>query len=363
MNKEYISKLISFMRLPMIVGIVMIHAKLANITFKGVNVLDQGNYDVFLYVSTFISHIVCNLFVPLYFIISGYLYFANVKEYSKETYAYKTRRRFRSLVVPYIIWNLYSLILFALLGFIASGFLSGSHKPITDYSLLDFLYAFWNTSLINPSDLPMPINGPLWFIRNLIVVQIVFAPAIYYVVKKLKIIPVLILGLLWLFEFDTHIVGFSVGDLFFFTLGAYTSLYMNTYHRLNRLTPPLQTITVCTYLATCIKLMYSREEILLNVNILLGIVVAIIVGSFAMDKGCKIPRTLAESSFFVYAYHGLVILGLSKVLWKVFRPEDSAGALIIYFLSPIITISLGVLLYVLLKKLLPRFTKVIVGGR
>lgn len=238
MNKEYISKLISFMRFPMIVGIVMIHAKLANITFKGVNVLDQGNYDVFRDVSTFISHIVCNLFVPLYFIISGYLYFANVKEYSKETYAYKTKRRFRSLVVPYIIWNLYSIILFVLLGFIASGFLSGSHKPITDYSLLDFLYAFWNTSLINPSDLPMPINGPLWFIRNLIVVQIVFAPAIYYVVKKLKIIPVLILGLLWLFEFDTHIVGFSVGDLFFFTLGAYTSLYMNTYHRLNRLTPP-----------------------------------------------------------------------------------------------------------------------------
>lgn len=82
-----------------------------------------------------------------------------------------------------------------------------------------------------------------------------------------------------------------------------------------------------------------------------------------MNKGIKMPKILTESSFFVYAYHGLIILGISKAMWKVFIPEGSAGALAIYFVSPIITVLIGVLLYAILKIFLPQFTKVIVGGR
>lgn len=245
MDRQYISKLISFMRFPMIVGIVMIHAKLGTVTFNSVNVLEQGNYNIFLYVSTFISHIVCNLFVPLYFIISGYLYFANVDKYNKKVYESKTKRRVRSLVVPYILWNVYNLILFAVLGIVASGLLSGAHKPITEYTPVDFLYAFWDSSLINPSELPMPINGPLWFIRNLIVVQVLFAPIIYYVVKRWKILPVCILGVLWFAGVNTHIVGFSIGDLFFFTLGAYVSLCIIAKGKSLHLTPPTAGYITC----------------------------------------------------------------------------------------------------------------------
>lgn len=363
MDKQYISKLISFMRFPMIAGIVMIHAKLANITFNGVNVLEQGNYETFQYVSTFISHIICNLFVPLYFIISGYLYFANLDKYNKKVYVEKTKRRFRSLVIPYIVWNIYNLILFAVLGVVASGLLSGAHKPIFEYTPLDFLYAFWDSSLINPTELPMPINGPLWFIRNLIVVQILFAPLIYYVVKKWNIVPVYILGVLWLIGIDTPIVGLSVQALFFFTLGSYISVCVIAKGTAIRLTPPIQAVAICLYLATSIILLFDRNGILMNVNILLGIIVAVIVGSFATNKGYSMPKTLTESSFFVYAYHGLIILGLSKAMWKFFRPEGNVGALAIYFVSPVITIVIGVLLYSILKKLFPRFTKVIVGGR
>ncbi|ULT28913.1 hypothetical protein KUH03_17295 [Sphingobacterium sp. E70] len=130
----------------------------------------------------------------------------------------KIKNRIRSLLVPYIFWNLL-IILFLMLAqtFLSGSLVSGRNKLITDYSLLDWLWSFWDTSQVNPHmKKTLPINSPFWFIRDLMVV-IVFSPIVYILIKKLKAYAVIILGLLWFFNPFFYLPGLSIVSFFFFT--------------------------------------------------------------------------------------------------------------------------------------------------
>ena len=66
---------------------------------------------------TFIEYFICNGFtrvcVPLFFIISGYLFFLRC-DFSLSKYIYKVKSRFVSLVIPYFIWTSFLCIWFLL---------------------------------------------------------------------------------------------------------------------------------------------------------------------------------------------------------------------------------------------------------
>jgi hypothetical protein len=55
---------------------------------------------------------------------------------------------------------------------------SGASKPIMDYSALDWLKAFWAKDSPDPDKIGMPIDYPLWFIRDLMMVML-FSPVVY----------------------------------------------------------------------------------------------------------------------------------------------------------------------------------------
>lgn len=86
--------------------------------------------------------------------------------------------------------------------------------------------------MIDGASQTFPINGPLWFIRDLIVIQL-FVPLIYKFIKSYSFIPILVLGILWLVGIDTNIVGLNVGSVFFFSLGSYFSLNTFNYKKVN----------------------------------------------------------------------------------------------------------------------------------
>ena len=46
--------------------------------------------------------------VPVFFIISGYFFFYQTKVFGKETYFKKLKKRIRTLLIPYFLWNLVS---------------------------------------------------------------------------------------------------------------------------------------------------------------------------------------------------------------------------------------------------------------
>ena len=69
--------------------------------------LPQTTISEGLNIATFIEFFLCNGFtriaVPIFFMISGYLFFLTYK-LSIEKYFYKVKSRFLSLMIPYLIW-------------------------------------------------------------------------------------------------------------------------------------------------------------------------------------------------------------------------------------------------------------------
>ena len=100
------SNMIKAIRLPLILGILFIHANNTPIA----HTVERGNELVIMLLSTCVGS-VC---VPLYFIISGFLFFYNGQVLTKEWYLNKIKSRSFSLLIPYLLWCTIALIVFTI---------------------------------------------------------------------------------------------------------------------------------------------------------------------------------------------------------------------------------------------------------
>ena len=186
--------LIDLLKVILTVGIVARHASLVELAGR------SGAFDAFTNVVVALTE-VC---VPLFFVLSGFLYFRNVPDRPDAGYFWdKTRKRVMSLLVPYLIANALAFVCYWLAHRVAPGMLSDFfgdkwHDP---------LFIFWTG----------PVNMSLWFIRDLIIACIV-APLIYLFVRYARIWGVLALAAVWFF------VGGSPLYNLWFTIGAWAAV-------------------------------------------------------------------------------------------------------------------------------------------
>lgn len=75
--------------------------------------------------STMISGVIPSVAVPLFFIISGALFYRN---YDNSKYLSKVKRRATSLIIPYLIWNTLSLVFNIFITKFLSGYITGREK-------------------------------------------------------------------------------------------------------------------------------------------------------------------------------------------------------------------------------------------
>lgn len=112
----------------------------------------------------------------LFFLISGMLFFNGV-ESAKNCFP-KMKKRVRSLLVPYVLWNVIFVLWYAVLQNIPGiGALVNSDmltKVMQPNVLADLYELFW-----------VPANFPLWFLRDLIT-MVAVSPLLYYLIKHLK---------------------------------------------------------------------------------------------------------------------------------------------------------------------------------
>ena len=96
------------------------------------------------------------------------------------------------------------------------------------------------------------------------------------------------------------------------------------------------------------------------------------MGSIAMfnlatsfvKSGRLLPRLLTQSTFFVYLAHTIMITGVSSsVMRKIFGEENVLSLSISYLLAPILTVTICVVSYWILKKYLPKLCGIMTGER
>jgi hypothetical protein len=211
-----ISKRISILRFPLIVGIVFIHSAGTIIHFSD-GMVGMVNKPLFVsFVQKYLSGVLAQISVPILFTISGYLFFQNYV-LTVCNFSHQIQTKIKTLIFPYIIWNSIALLIYYILQTIpvSNHFFSGQAKFISEYGMYDYLNAYLGLRLSVNS----PIAYQFWFIRDLFVMMC-FSPLLWLCLRYLPILGGILFSLLWFFSTDIIIMNISSSALLFFYIGA-----------------------------------------------------------------------------------------------------------------------------------------------
>ncbi|MBR6655222.1 MAG: acyltransferase [Alistipes sp.] len=345
----------SFLRFPLIVLVVLCHSFMDSV---------MGNAEVACFANTsfVLSRVIANVAVPCYLLISGYLFFRNIESFTLRQYGEKLQRRVGSILVPYLFWNGVVILLFFVGQTIVPELFSGNNTRVCDYTLLDWVKAFWRVD-----GTMSPINAPLWFVRNLMV-AVVLSPLLFWLLKNRvvgAIFNVTMLAL-WLFvpSIEREVVWLQPKFYFFFSLGAWFALHKV---KVPKFRPAAIVIAGVLFVlaVTAIFFRRGRVGVLFYESALLIGSLLLMYGTYHIvkAKGWTVPAWLSQSYFFIFVYHYIPLALLQRVAVKFLKPTTNVEYFVIYFASFAVIVLLGVGLFHLLKRLFPKFTAFILGSR
>lgn len=96
-------KIFSFLRFPLMVGVIMTHCDISGDISSQINhtLGTKWSYDLMY----FFSNIIGRFSVPMFFLISGFLFFRS-RTLTNKQYVTKLHNRLYTLLIPYLLWNL-----------------------------------------------------------------------------------------------------------------------------------------------------------------------------------------------------------------------------------------------------------------
>lgn len=325
----------------------------------------DGNDDILCHfgiyntIKILFSEGLCGIAVPILFIISGYLFFVGMEEWNMNTWVDKIKRRGKSLFVPYILWNVIAICFSLSMTLILKG--GDASNIVSWYQNIGGIRAIWDCGTGG-----LPINFPLWYIRDLMVF-VMLAPIIFLFVKRIGIVGLSILFLAYVFDYWIKIPGFSAKGLFYFALGAYFSINNIDFTAFYRNNIFVATIIACPFIIMMVLTYGCHDEIwgyAHRLFTLFGSASAIGIFAYLFErKHLKVRPLLSNSSFFVYAAHGTIVLPVISIILGKILPTNQISFIIQYFSAPAITIAILVFCYYCLHKWMPQTISVLTGGR
>lgn len=372
------SQSLDLLRFPLAVVVLTIHTfSTEGFKIHGTTISFE-NMPVLLEINRYIDGFLRGQSVPIYFFISGFVFFLGI-ELTKDKYIQKLKNRIKTLLIPYIIWNIVAALL-VLPRFLPcfSSLFPNIHKIRLDFSLPAILETFWNAKegifiqpivvdeVVNNSTYPQ--DGPLWFVRDLMIV-VLCTPILYWVLQRTRYYFVLGLGVLWftLAYWDLGHINQLLTAFFFFSWGAYMSVnkkdMMQEFSRFFKESMIFYPLLALLFVAS-VHCFPEASDTIKRLNVFVGLFFAYNVSSWLLTHGvCKVSSFLAASSFFIYITHTLICGELLKLLFLTFHPVTDFGMISIYLLAVVFTVALLLLVFYLLRRYAPSFLKVIAGRK
>jgi surface polysaccharide O-acyltransferase-like enzyme len=366
MNK-YLSNKIKSLSFLMMVFVVYLHSyNLPLLKELGIYV---GRFSYNAFFQLFISTGIVRIAVPFFFLISGYLFFVSINNYTISEFSDKFLKRFRSLVIPYLIWSLYGIILYYILQSTPGINSFFENKLLKDYTIVEI------TSIIFIN----PIPYQLWFIRDLVVL-ILFSPIISYFLRINKVLLLLFLAFLWVFKLENQT---EMEALLFFTVGSF--LGINKFKTINF----SDKIAINFIFLWLLMLIVKTSFILFNFTfneymdlnkweeyfwilrifdklvILFGILSFWIFYDYII-KNKTISSIMTHLAFnygiFLYLLHE-PLLTMVKIGFFYLLGVSEFSSFFIFWIAPIIVIAVSIISAYIISKKTPRLYSIVSGGR
>lgn len=369
-GKSLRSRALDLLRFPLAMAVVIDHI----LGFPGLltylnNSIAYAEMNAVQITYIVVDTLITGFSVPMFFLISGYLFFLNSR-FSATVYLQKMKSRFKSLFIPYVAWNTLAVIIAAAMAYISIRHGFDIQPP--EWSVSTVLQCFWDRAKGPFPDMnsveATPADIPLWFVKVLIILAI-STPIIYLLIRKMGIIFPIILGMVWLaVEHSEYPNTWEwITGAFFFSWGAWISIckkdisdIFTKHRRVWLIIFPLLSILA-------LILNFSSHELYLplkRINILLSVPFIYNLSIIAIERfHAKENRFLGNAAFFIYAGHYLVHSSIVVLLGKVWVPVDGTGAVV--FLTAVMLLTLALLLatYWLMRRYTPRLLGVFTGGR
>ncbi len=365
-------KVIDFLRLPLAICVVFIHCYGSpwRVDYSQIDYSALTGMDCFNILRALMSYIIPRFAVPLFFLISGYLFYYKATHFTLNVYFEKLKRRVHSLIIPYLIWNLIAIVVVYRADIFM--FVQGENSSLS-FLNREWFRLFWDCEVfamkVNWLGIlqrnTAPVNLPLWFLRDLIVVSF-FTPLIYIFIKYMKKCALAILGILYVTGIWVDIPGFSITAFFFFSIGAYFSInnisvlnVLGTYKIFNLIITLILTIVSVIWYDTP-RYEYISPFYVISSSVTVINIAAIMVEQYKL----RIPRMLSQGTFFIYVTHLLTITSISFHILSYVLNGDSPMVLTLRYITvPFLTIGICESLYLILRWLMPRFISVTTGSR
>ena len=309
-NSTYQYDIIRQLRFPMIVLVTYAHSY--GYVDEGFRLL-TSDWNTYEFLKLFVSQTLVKVAVPVFFIISGYLFFANVEDWSLKVYKTKMLRRAKTLLLPYLAWNLMMV-----------------------FKLRTFSWSFfWE-----------PANMPLWFLRDLMIVSLL-TPVIYIGVKKLgywllvALLPVYLTGI-WLIQ-----PGINPYAICFFSLGAFLSIRkMDLVDTCMRYQKPAYILSVLFGLG---MLMSYGSCVFPYLMLAFRVTGAISVFCLGARHTLKVSSLLCDSTYFIYLAHYVLFFSFIDHAFFGLFGTSTASLSIHYLLCPLLKVAVLVCIYSLYR--------------
>ena len=348
---QYLSDKLRILSLISIIIVLYIHSGFHADEIEGMAWNDR--------VQEFVSGMMGRCAVPLFYVISGYLFFLKVPDGMASIYG-KMRKRVGTLVVPYIIGCLFFVgfgVLMAVLPGV-SKYMNSSVMPLFSKPVGEIL-----RSIFYDAGNGSPCAFQLWFLRDLMLI-VATSPLWYLCLKHLKWGFVAVVFVLTYLDVP-HVPFYS---LFWFVLGGQLT---KAKIEMGGVSGRIKVAIFGLFLIISIVQLLSPDMLewnLLRIPIIMLGIIGIwgLYDAFVEKKFClshhKWLGIACQFTFFIYLFHEPT-LNIVRKLIVVMLSKNELGYLTSYLLSPWIFTVCAVFAGLLFRKYLPRVYNVCTGGR
>lgn len=337
-----------------------------------------ADFPLYATILSFIDAFLRGYSVPIYFFISGFLFFLWFQP-SKKGYLGKLRRRVNTLLIPYIVWNAVAIVLMLVRVLPIFGSLSPFTEARANITPSSILSCFWtyDGSLISTTFAAgameqevvrgtAPIDGPLWFIRNLMIL-VLLTPLIYWIIKKAKHYFLLLFTLLYILLPYSPIddVYGLLPSLYFFSWGAYLTIHHHDialcFGRFFKTSMVLFPMLALLHVFS----QYFIPEASITIKLLNTIVAPVFAYNIAywlLRKGiCKVHPFLVSAGMFLYVGHAMLVGPIAHLFMAFIPPLSSIAQIIIYSLTFVVASASLLIAFYLMRRFTPNLLKATTG--
>lgn len=351
---KYLSRKIKFISVFAMVAVVFVNAYNYKEPLTPTSIIKYG-FNPFAMFEYFFSNGLFSFSVPMFFAISGFLFFVKYKN-TVQGYTHMIQKRAYSLLVPYIAWAIISGAAILIL----SNFEPFNTIPFIKENTVELQRCY--VYLIKPPAFQF------WFFRQLMLFA-VLSPLIFVLIKYTKGFILIGFGALWFLGLDYII---SSTGLLYFSIGAAFAIFGMADKVRKRGSITLTIVSCAVWLGLSVTLTLLAASKCENKLIMLTVYklneLAGMVGLwFVFDHFVKLIRhkkglLLASAHlFFVFALHE-PLLHISYQTALI--PDNShSGHAILYLCLPVSIIALCIVISMMVRKLLKPVHSLLTGGR